>query len=916
MDEVVVSGVASATPTKNLTISVEKVDAEQLKAAHSSSAASALQGKVAGLSVVKANGLPGGGASLRLRGSTSLVGNQKPMIILDGTIINTNLADINLDDIETFEVVKGAAAAALYGSEAGNGVIVINTKRGKGNEIGKSTIIVRSEMGYQKLINPIELSTHHPYQLADNWEEYDDYTKYDGIFYYQGAPISGNRIVTEAGYADQPYSNLYNNQDLFFKKGIYHTEYIGITGKTTTTNFLISFENNNQGGILFNTKGYQRNNLKFNLDHRISDKLKISTSNLLFQGLSRNPGSTGTFSDLLFISPDVDLTRMNADSTPYEILPDPWGIAENPLYPLYYRKREAKRLSVIGNVRLNYDLTDWLNFDTKYTYEYRNKLWKTVTPKGYKVNNGQYAGGSLYRETYNELEQNLQFTTNINKQFGDWTTKVKLSYLYEKSFYEDFSVTGRDFVFAGIDQLNNTNPERSKLNSYEGNIVSINYFGIIDGDYKDKYLLSALYRMDGSSLFGAEERWNPYFRVSGGYRITEDFQIKGIQEMKIRASYGTSGQRPGFSSQYETWNLVNGVASRSSSGNKHLKPSTTKELEVSFEMNFLSKFSFNTSYSQSRTENAFAKAPLPSHYGGYDYQWSNVGTLSAKALEASLGIKVLNTSALTWNTNFIFDRVRQKIESLNIPEYKTGPKNAFYVKAGETFGIIYGNKWLTSLDDMSKQLPAGASISDYEVNNEGYVIPAGTQGTRNEIPIAQDANNDGLADKIQIGDGNSKFNLSMSNSISYKGLNLYFLLSWKNGGDVYNYTHQYTFRDLRAVEFDQFGKPDDQKKTIDYYSTFYKNTEINSYFIEDGSYLKLRELSLSYELKKEQLGLFLGKNIQSIRLGFEARNVLTITNYKGYDPEVASGSDLSNYPFDNFGYPNFRTYTGSIKFTF
>jgi len=217
---------------------------------------------------------------------------------------------------------------------------------------------------------------------------------------------------------------------------------------------------------------------------------------------------------------------------------------------------------------------------------------------------------------------------------------------------------------------------------------------------------------------------------------------------------------------------------------------------------------------------------------------------------------------------------------------------------------------------MAMQLPEGKIIEDFTINSDGYVIPVGTEGTNGEIPIELDSDNDGLADKVQIGNGNPRFNLSLSNTFNYKNFTLYFLLSWKNGGDVYNYTRQYTFRDLRAAEFDQYGKPENEMKSINYYSTFYKNTEINSYFVENGSYLKMREASLYYTFNRAQMSKVLKGVIKTIRIGVQARNIFTISNYTGYDPEVASGADLANYPFDDFGYPNFRTFSGSIQLTF
>ena len=917
LDEVVVAGVASATPRRNLTVSVTKVDAKAINKVPSSSAAGALQGKVAGVDITHANGLPGSGANIRIRGSTSLTGNQSPMIMLDGNILYTNLADINTDDIESVEVVKGAAAAALYGSKAGNGVIVITTKRGEGGASkNKTSVTVRQEVGFQKLAKQIKQSTHHPYKLADDWKDYD-YTRYAGIWYDDDKPISGNRILNDAekSYADQPYANLYNQQDLFFTKGLYNTSYISFMGSSEKSNFMISYERNRQQGILLETDGYVRNNLKLNLDHNLSDKIKVSTSNLFLNTFSDNPGSNSTFNDLLFIGPDVKLDVPNPDGSSYLIDPDPWSIAENPLYPLAHRDRTSKRMSFIGNVQARWSILDDLTFNTKYAYEYRNKQWNTYTPKGYLADYPTYRLGSLYKEAYFEFDQNFQATLNYNKKFNDLTTKLKLSYLYENSSFNDFWVTGREFSVAGVPQLDITDPTKGSMSSYEWKIVSLNYIGIVDMDYKDKYLFSLQYRLDGSSLFGEESRWHPFSRVSGAYRITQDFEIPGVQELKIRAAYGGSGQRPGVSNQYETWRLRNGYIVPGTMGNKQLRPSITKEFEVGMNMEFLKRFSFELIYSDANTNGAIRLAPVPSHTG-YSDQWQNVGDINAKVWEATLSANITSGGAFTWDAGLVFDRVRQKILKLSIPPYNIGPKKAFYFREGETFAIIYGYQWLTSLDQMAKQLPEGKTISDYEVNSDGYVVPAGTQGTNNEIPIAMDVDNDGLADKVQIGNGNPLFNLSLNNTFNYKGFSLYFLLSWKNGGDVYNYTRQYTFRDLRAEEFDQFGKDPSEKKTINYYSTFYKNTEINSYFVEDGSYLKLREASLYYTFKSDQLkGIFNGL-VKSVKIGAVARNIFTISNYKGYDPEVASGSDLSNYPFDDFGYPNFRTFSGTIQVTF
>ncbi len=909
LEAVVVSGVAAETPRKKLTITVNHLDANQVNEVPASSAATALEGKIPGVIVTQASGEPGTGAAIRMRGAISMLGRNRPLIIVDGIMVQTSLADINVDDIESIEVVKGAAASALYGSRAAGGVIVITTKRGKYIK-NSYQVTVRNEIGNTSLIKYVQMATHHPYVLADDWQNYS-YTKYAGVIYDDnGWPISGSRVLTDSAYADQPYARVFNQQKLFFQKGIYYTNYASVASKSKATNLFLSFENHHNQGIIFHTKGFTRRNFRFNADTRIGKFLKLSTSNLVINTISDRPGSNSSFFDLLFINPDVDLTVPNADGTPYKILPDPWSIEENPLYPLYYRQRRRTKNSFLSDFNATFTPVSWLKLEAKYTFEKLNIAYHTYTPMGYLYGGGANINGSLYKEYYQATNQTFQTTATFRNTFGGFHVNSKLSYMYESSDYFDFSVTGKDFIVPNIPQLDNTDPTQSLLNSYQGAIRAIDFFAITDFDYKSKYLFSGLFRRDGSSLFGANQRWHNYYRIAAAYRITQDFDIPGVQELKIRAAYGTSGLRPGFSWQYETWAIVNGNIQKQNLGNKNLKPAEARELELAINADFLKRFEFYGSYSITNTIGAFALAPLAS-YTGYSYQWRNVGDLHSKAWEFSLGWQAIKSKHTNLHMQINFDRIRQSVASLNIPPYSTGPLNAYYIEAGQPFGILYGYTWVRSLDQMKKQLPPGRTINDYTVNSDGYVILKGTEGSRNERAILYDANNDGTPDKVVIGNANPNFNLTYSVNLKLYKFNFYVLLDWKNGGDVYNYTHQYTFRDGRAKEFDQYGKPDDQKKSIYYYSWFYQNS-INSYFVEDGSYLKIRELSVYYDFNPRLFGGF----VKAVRIGLVGRNVYTFTKYSGYDPEVAYSGDLTTFAFDYFTYPNFRTVTASIQVKF
>lgn len=912
LEEVVVSGVAGNTSTKKLTVSVQKVSESELKNVPASSSAGILQGKVPGLVMTEANGAPGSGFSMRLRGSTSLTGAQGPLIIMDGIMVQTNLADINVDDIKSVEVVKGAAAASLYGSKAGNGVIVITTKRGKDIE-NAFQIKVRNEYGLSELTKELDLATHHPYQLAADNDDYS-YTRYEGIEYDDdGEIISGSRLISENGFADQPYANVFNHQNEFFKQGQFYTNYISLSKKSEETNMFISFENNKNTGILFSTDGYNRRNFRFNADTRIGDRLTISTSNLYVSTLTDNPGTTSGFSDALFISPDANLMDDNIDSTLYNVKPDPYNsIIENPLYPLYHRTSTSKRNSFLTNFQAKLHITDWLNIDAKYTFEKLQKYSYGLNPKGYLYMDENYISGLLTESNSSNEAKTFQSTLNINKLYEDFTLKSKLSFLYENEHYHFASKKGENFAFDDVPHFNNIDQSTLEVNSFNTDEIAMNVFGIVDIDYQDKYMLSALFREDGSSRFGPEERWNPYYRIAAAYRLTEDFKIPGVDEFKLRAAIGTAGQRPGYSWQYQTYSTSGGQTTKVQKGNMYIEPSETTEIEFAVDLSLLNKIYITAGYSIAETKGAFLQMPLPTYASdGFSYQWRNAADISSNALELMLKYNAISKNDLSLNFTVSFDKIYQEVADIE-KTYKTGPNDAFVFAPGEIIGTIYGYRWLTSLSEMNEQLPEGMTIDDYEINSEGYVIEAGTEGTMDEAPILYNDTADAAANKVVIGDCNPDFNMNFGTTFSFKNISVYMLWSIKSGGNVYNYTKQYLMRDARAGIVDQYGKPESEKKSVNYYAAFYNTSYFNSYFVEDGSFIKLREASIYYNLKFKKAS----KYINNIRIGFVGRNLLTFTNYSGFDPEVASGSDLTNYSYDSFGYPIFRSYTASLELTF
>ena len=928
LDEVIVTGVASATSKKKMTVSVTRVGEERLSAVPAVSAAGALVGKVAGARVSMGSGSPGAGVDILLRGDNNLGIGSSPLILVDGVILDGSLADINVDDIEAMEVVRGAAASALYGSRAANGVIAIVSKRGNKLDIGSSKVTVRNEVGFQQIANYIDLAENHAFELASDYATQKAYTKYAGVTYpanYAGGynpGIVGSRKIAADHYLDNPFGVTRDLQKEFFGTGTNMTNYVAVSSRYAKTNMFASFENNKQTGIVQNTNGYARQNFRLNLDHQIAPWLKLSATNLVINTRTQYPGDGGgIFFNIVLAEPDNDLFMANpVDGQPYYLRHNHWSNERNPLYSTWKNKRDDVSQRWIGNYSANVKFTKWASLDLAHTIESNNYHYTSYNPfDTWTVGNGGgnaygivYTKGSLYKYFDHTMNQNTQATLNIApKKYKDLSVKGKLSYLFEDKFYESFDVSSSQFAVRDLPTMENFTTIRD-AGSQKQTIRARNYFGVISFDYKDRYLLDAMYRYDGSSLFGADAKWASYYRVSGAYRLSEDVKIPGVDEFKIRAAHGTAGLRPGFNWQYETYNISNGVTSPGQKGNKNLRPSQTAETEFGIDVDFLKKFNLQVNYAKSITEDQFLNVPLiPFVNDGFTSQFQNAGTVESKTLEITLGANWVKTKNFSWNTNVVFGQTKTVITELPVPSYQSGPDGLFFIKKGETYGAIYGYDWVRSLDQMSKQLPAGKSIADYEVNNEGYVIPKGTAGSLNEKPIKLTDANGALA-FVKMGSGLPDFTMGISNNISYKNFTLYFLFDIKSGGDVYNRKSQWLTRDNRNGIMDMGGKAASEKKAYDYYQAFYDVNTNNSYWVEDASFVKLRELAIGYTVKGSALP-GLSKVVKTMNARIIGRNLLTFTKYTGYDPEVGS----IRSPFDDTGsYPNYRNVAFSLSFDF
>lgn len=923
LDEIVLAGVAGATSKKKLSVTVATVGSDELEKVPASSAASALQGKVAGVAVIN-SGRPGGGAGIVIRGPTGFFATQFPLIIMDGIFVEGGLADINVQDIASMEIVKGASASSLYGSRAGNGVIVITTKRGK---IGRLDVTVRFETGFSEITNFIDTNQSHAYELAPDWEDYQgQYTRYDGVTYgpnYQGVyaasgdnAVEGSRIQSPDHYADNPYGVYREFQNDFFKKGLSLSSYAAISGGSEKFSIFFSNENLKTEGVIAETDGYSRNSFRFNANFYINDWLTFTTSNNFIKSNDNGPGGGSSIYLLVSaLSPDANVHLDNPDGQPYYYKPDPWvSQIWNPLYYLDSRDPQEKQQLFFGGYNLNTKFTDYLNLDLEYAFESNNNRYtNNVKYEEYQTSGDPigfgYSKGSLRKTSSFRLSQKFQATLNFVKQFGDWNIKAKLSYLAEDDAFESFSTLGQNYLYKDLPTFDNFNQNDVNASSTIRSIRAQNYFAIAGFVYKDRYIFDGLYRRDGSSLFGENNRWNDYYRVSAAWRLTKDFDIPGFQELKLHIARGTAGQRPEFNWQYEITNLDQGVlATNRWKGNADLKPSLTTENEIGLNGQFLKRFTFEFAYSDQFTTdqhmliNLFAPANA-----GKVFQWQNVGDIESKTYEFTFNAKIIEKKDFNWGLGVNFTSVNSKITHLNALEQTMGRWGLFYLKEGIEFGTLYGRRFVMDLETMSDQLPEDDNISAYSVNSDGIVVKTETIGTIDEKAIIE-IGEDGNAVWEEIGNRNADFRVGIRSNFTYKNFNFYMLWDWKKGGDIYNGNAQGTVFDGRNLIVDQAGKPDTEKKTTDYYISLYDDFSNNGYWVEDGSYVKLRETSLIYSLNKKTLDGIANGFFNEFSFSLIGRNLLTFTDYKGWDPEVDT--------IDYGTYPNQISYSFAVQIKF
>jgi TonB-linked SusC/RagA family outer membrane protein len=781
--EVVVTGVSGATEQAKTPFKVERLTVEDMPVP-ATDPLRQIQGKVPGARIVQASGRPGQAPAVILRGPTSINGNdrgQQPLFIVDGVVLNAGLGDINPQDIANVEIVKGAAAASLYGARAGNGAIQITTKSGLTGSDGLR-FNLRTEYGQADVEGDVRLATNHALLMDETGQLFcvgssNDRSCSRRINWYNEAlrindlpigdvltfpaapfpvdpgsavPLNQQRFVFQA--ANWPGAQ-FNPVDQFINPEPTYVTQFDMTGRFGGTSFYTAVNRTDEGGAIEFLHGNQRSSGRLNIDQQIGDKwnasLRTYYARAVEDGLHFESGSSATFSLGTATSPFfrltrqpriVDLSRRDSKGRLFTRSTLTTGGAQNqnPLTFLEQIIRQDITDRFLGGGTVTYTPLSWLELAGTYGYDSEDskgdeQVDKGFITTGFQANNslGYIASAATQQRSYNgSVGATARWTFA-----GDFNTRTNLNYSISREDASGNSLFGRGLSVAGLFDADNAIDQTLKtIASFTRSVRSMGFVLSEAIDWKDRYIIEGLIRRDGSSLFGRAERWKTFGRGSVAWRLSQEpwWFISPADEFKLRYSRGSAGGRPNFAAQYETYTLTAAGPQPNILGNRFLKPEITIEDEFGLDAQFFGRYGLSVTYAKSDTRDQILLVPAPAATA-FSNQWQNAGTVQNKTWEASLNIPILTGPSVNWSTRLIYDRNRATITKLIPPPFNYGTnlqatEQIFFAKEGERLGTFYGRRFLTNCSELpvAFRSDCGGPTSSFQTNDDGWLVWVGS----------------------------------------------------------------------------------------------------------------------------------------------------------------------------------------------
>ena len=893
LDEVVVIGYGTMKKS-DLTGAVSSIGNKDIKDSPVSNLGQAIQGKISGVQIVDA-GKPGDNVSIKIRGLGS-INNCDPLVVIDGVPTDLGLSSLNMADVERLDVLKDASATAIYGSRGANGVVMITTKRGTE---GKGKLAVSANYSFQNATNVPSLLNAAQY-----------------------AELSNDMMVNSGRNPNPEWANPSELgagtdwMDELLRTGVMQNYTVSYSGGNEKSHYYVSGGFLDQSGIV-KSVNYRRFTFQSNSDAQVLKWLKFS-NNITFSADTKKSGSYNR-GDALKALPIYPVKNEDGSWSGPDGNSEWYGSTRNPIGPTELNKSQTDGYNFLANLTAELTFTKWLKF--KSTFGYDAKFWfiDNFTPK--------------YNWKPTPTEETSRYKSD-NKSF---------TYLWDNYFLFDhtFAEKHRVGLMAGMSAQWNTNDylnaqknvfmfdnvhemdngeEMYAIGGNETEWALLSYMARVNYSYEDRYLLTATIRRDGSSRFGKKHRWGTFPSVSVAWRASQEKWFPKndyINDLKVRAGYGVTGSQASvgnysYLASYNTSVYPFGISSgnqtalvSSTLANPYIHWEEVAQTNIGFDASLFNSrvmFSFDAYLKETRDMLVKASIPITSGFEDTTTTYTNAGKVRNQGIEMSLHTINL-TGELGWETNLTATYNKNKIKDLNsdVPYYINQINNSYVTMLAKDYPINVFYGYVTD----------GIFQNQSEVNTHA-VQPGAEPG---DIRF-RDLNNDGVindSDRTVIGNPNPSWLFSMNNSLSYKGFELSVFLQGIAGNKIYN-----------ANNIDNTGMAAAYNQTTDVLKRWQgegtsnsmpravfgdpnQNTRVSDRFVENGSYLRLKNITLSYTFPKQWLQK---AQIENARLSLSCENVATITGYSGFDPEVGiNGIDQNRYPIS-------RTFSLGLNFNF
>ncbi len=890
LDEVVVVGYGTVKRS-DLTGSVTQVKSKELNAFPAANVLQALSGRAAGVQVTQNTGAPGGGVSVRIRGTNSIQGSNEPLYVVDGfPTSGSNPTVLNNADIESMEILKDASATAIYGSRGANGVVLITTKRGKS---GKTKVDFETSFTSQSLIKRLDLMNAKEYATFYNLQAANDKLNP----YFTQAQVDG-------------FGEGFDWQNLVFTKAPMKTTSLNISGGNDKTQFSISGSFFGQDGIIKGSD-YKRYSLRTNLSHKISEKFSVTLSSTLSRlktdRRDSEGGSRGNSMISAAISAPPTLTPYNDNGT-YRVLAIAYPfVATDLINPLNFINEQTNRIKanrVLTNAALIYNPIPEITIKISGGIENADDRTDNYTTTNFFNSPGR-ASVSTTQQT-SLLNEN---TISYSKVFGQvHSVSAVAGFTYQDFVNTSLSASGNGFLSDIIETSGLGSAITPGIpNSGYSKSVLLSYLGRINYTFKDKYLATVSIRRDGSSRYSEGNKWGYFPSGALAWRISNEDFLKSntfISDLKLRASWGLTGSQA--ISPYATLNQLSSfrtvfddaMYTTFSPGTRlpgNLKWETTEQKDIGIDFGILNnRIILTADYYIKNTRDLLNTVALPSSLG-FTSTIQNVGEVQNKGFELGVDSRLF-TGSFKWDVNANISFNRNKV-----------------VKLYGGDDILGGNVNVVVINDVTSILREGRPIGQFW----GYVEDGYTDQGRINFKDLDGNGSITQNDKTYIGDPNPNFIYGLNSNMSYKNFDLSFFVQGVQGNDLFNVSSI-----VNTIDYG-FGLNMPKEVLYNHWTPTNTNakypiisrtttTRVSNRFIEDGSYLRLRTIQLAYNLPMEKLGV---KWIRNLQVYGSGQNLLTLTKYSWWDPEVNSrgGSNSTMQGIDHNSYPTAKSWTIGLR---